>query len=150
RLESIHPGHDLAEIRAATGFEFDHAPAPAETIGPSEEELSLIRGRVREEGAETYPRFAASLAVASGYLDLSCTFTAGNAPTSCEASASAWKAAAARSIRTHSALPWGAERARSKGLSSRRSAVCAAARRRSIRRASDGSRACTSPSSPAP
>jgi len=64
RLESIHPGHDLAEIRAATGFEFDHAPAPAETVPPSEEELSLIRGRVREEVAETYPRFAASLAVA--------------------------------------------------------------------------------------
>jgi glutaconate CoA-transferase, subunit B len=66
RLESIHPGHDLAEIRAATGFEFDHAQAPAETIGPSEEELSLIRGRVREEVAETYPRFVASLALASG------------------------------------------------------------------------------------
>jgi glutaconate CoA-transferase, subunit B len=64
RLESVHPGHDLAEIRAATGFEFDHAPQPATTIPPSAEELSLIRGRIREELAETYPLFAASLAAA--------------------------------------------------------------------------------------
>jgi glutaconate CoA-transferase, subunit B len=64
RLESIHPGHDLAEIRAATGFEFDHATRPTETTPPTGEELSLIRGRVCEELAETYPGFAANLAAA--------------------------------------------------------------------------------------
>jgi glutaconate CoA-transferase, subunit B len=62
RLESIHPGHDLAEITAATGFEFDYEPKPPATIPPCGEELSLIRGRVRDELSESYPRFAASLA----------------------------------------------------------------------------------------
>ncbi|HZT21078.1 MAG TPA: CoA synthetase [Dongiaceae bacterium] len=61
RLESIHAGHDLAEVRAATGFDFDHAPAPAVTPAPTREELALIRGRVRTELAETYPVFAAKL-----------------------------------------------------------------------------------------
>ena len=62
RLESIHPGHDLAEIRAATGFDFDCASAPSETPPPTAEELTLIRGRIREEVAETYPVFAQKLA----------------------------------------------------------------------------------------
>src|SRR5262249_6263990 len=66
RLQTIPPGPGLREIPAVPGFEFHHAPAQAETIPPSKEELSLIRGRVREEVAETYPRFAASLAIAPG------------------------------------------------------------------------------------
>jgi glutaconate CoA-transferase, subunit B len=61
RLESIHPGHDLAEIRSATGFDFDYPPAPPETPAPTPEELALIRGRIRAEVAETYPVFAAKL-----------------------------------------------------------------------------------------
>jgi glutaconate CoA-transferase subunit B len=64
RLISIHPGHDLAELRAATGFDFDCAD-PATTTPPTDSELALIRGRVREEVAETYPVFAAGLATAS-------------------------------------------------------------------------------------
>jgi glutaconate CoA-transferase subunit B len=62
RLESIHPGHGLAEVRAATGFDFDCPPAPPATPPPTLEELALIGGRVREEVAETYPVFAAGLA----------------------------------------------------------------------------------------
>ena len=62
RLESIHPGHDLAEVRGATGFDFDCPPAPPQTPPPTPEELALIRGRIREEVAETYPVFAAGLA----------------------------------------------------------------------------------------
>jgi len=62
RLESIHRGHDLAEVRAATGFDFDCPPAPPQTPPPTSEELALIRGRIREEVAETYPVFAAGLA----------------------------------------------------------------------------------------
>jgi glutaconate CoA-transferase subunit B len=62
RLESIHPGHDLAEVRAATGFDFDCPPQPPQTPAPTSDELALIRGRIREEVAETYPVFAAGLA----------------------------------------------------------------------------------------
>ncbi len=62
RLESVHPGSDAAEVRAATGFDFD---APAEvpaTLPPTAAELALIRGRIREEVGETYPLFAAGMA----------------------------------------------------------------------------------------
>jgi glutaconate CoA-transferase subunit B len=61
RLVSIHPGHDLAELRAATGFEFDEPAEPPTTAPPTASELALIRGRIREEVAETYPAFAAGL-----------------------------------------------------------------------------------------
>jgi len=61
RLVSIHPGHDLAELRAATGFEFDGPPEPPVTTAPLASELALIRGRILEEVAETYPVFAAGL-----------------------------------------------------------------------------------------
>jgi len=61
RLESIHLGHDLAEIEAATGFDFDRPAALPVTPPPSEGELRLIRGRIREELAETYPIFAAKM-----------------------------------------------------------------------------------------
>ncbi|KGJ03132.1 CoA synthetase (plasmid) [Paracoccus versutus] len=58
-LESVHPSHDLDEIRAATGFAFDHAETPAATPAPDAATLSLLRGRVLDELAETYPAFAA-------------------------------------------------------------------------------------------
>jgi len=59
RLDSIHPGRDLAEIRAETGFEFDVADDVATTELPAQAELALIRDRIAGEIAETYPRFAA-------------------------------------------------------------------------------------------
>lgn len=59
RLESVHPGHGLDEIRAATGFGFDHAGAPSTTAPPDAATLALLRGRVLDELAETYPAFAA-------------------------------------------------------------------------------------------
>ncbi len=59
RLESIHPGHDLDEIEAATGFGFDHTDAPPTTNPPDAAALSLLRGRVLDELEETYPAFAA-------------------------------------------------------------------------------------------
>lgn len=61
RLESVHPGHDLAEVEAATGFDFDRADPVVETPAPTEAELALIRGRIREEVAEAYPQFAAGM-----------------------------------------------------------------------------------------
>jgi glutaconate CoA-transferase, subunit B len=54
RLESVHP-------EAATGFAFECPPAPPVTPPPTSEELELIRGPVRADLAETYPRFAADL-----------------------------------------------------------------------------------------
>lgn len=61
-LESIHPGHTLEEILDNTGFSFDHAEKVPTTIGPDAQVLSLIRGQIREEIAESYPRFAANMA----------------------------------------------------------------------------------------
>ena len=58
RLDSVHPGHDLAEIRQSTGFDFAHDEAPRQTALPDEATLALLRGRVLDELAETYPDFA--------------------------------------------------------------------------------------------
>jgi glutaconate CoA-transferase subunit B len=62
RLESVHPGHSVQEIVDNTGFDFDcpgHVPV---TPAPESSVLQLLRGRIRGEIAEAYPRFAASLA----------------------------------------------------------------------------------------
>ena len=60
RLASLHPGHGLDEVRAATGFDFDCAGAPPETPAPDAETLALMRGPVGTALAEVYPRFAAA------------------------------------------------------------------------------------------
>lgn len=57
-LDSIHPGHSLDEVRDNTGFDFDPCQDGAITPSPGASMLALIRGRVREEIAETYPLFA--------------------------------------------------------------------------------------------
>ena len=57
RLESVHPGHSEAEVREATGFDFDGTAVPA-TAAPSAEELALLRGPVAREIAADYPDFA--------------------------------------------------------------------------------------------
>lgn len=64
RLESVHPGHTLEEIRDNTGFEFDCPDAVPATGSPDGGTLAAIRGPVRVRIAETYPRFAARLAAA--------------------------------------------------------------------------------------
>ena len=60
-LESVHPGHDLAEIKQATGFRFAHDAQPRQTALPDRSTLDLLRGRVFDELAETYPEFAAQM-----------------------------------------------------------------------------------------
>lgn len=60
RLQSVHPGHSAEEVRDNTGFDFDCPETVPETAPPLPEHLALIRGRVREEIAETYPEFAAT------------------------------------------------------------------------------------------
>jgi glutaconate CoA-transferase, subunit B len=59
RLESIHPGHALAEVRRETGFAFDAPDAVPETEPPGAAWLALLRGRVAAEIADPYPKFAA-------------------------------------------------------------------------------------------
>jgi glutaconate CoA-transferase subunit B len=61
RLESVHPGHDVDEVREHTGFEFDYPAAMPVTPSPEGRVLHLIRGRVTDEIGETYPKFAATL-----------------------------------------------------------------------------------------
>jgi glutaconate CoA-transferase subunit B len=61
RLQSVHPGHTLQEIRDETGFDFDCPERVPETPMPDEQVLRVIRGRVRAEIGETYPKFAAML-----------------------------------------------------------------------------------------
>ncbi len=58
RLESVHPGRGVDEVRAGTGFAFEcpsHAPTTTE---PSARELELLRGPVAREIAANYPEFA--------------------------------------------------------------------------------------------
>ena len=56
RLESVHPGHTVEEIREQTGFEFDISEGGVpETPVPDTATLALIRGRVADEIAEIYP-----------------------------------------------------------------------------------------------
>jgi len=62
RLESVHPGHSVEEIHDQTGFAFDCPDRVPLTRAPDPEILALIRGRVRNEIAEAYPRFASTFA----------------------------------------------------------------------------------------
>jgi glutaconate CoA-transferase subunit B len=68
-LESVHPGHDLAEIKEATGFRFEHEAEPRQTALPDGSTLELLRGRVFDELAETYPQFAAQMRRELGPVD---------------------------------------------------------------------------------
>jgi glutaconate CoA-transferase subunit B len=61
RLESVHPGVSAQDVRAATGFDYDTPDHVPETAFPDAATLALLRGRVRKDLAETYPRFAATL-----------------------------------------------------------------------------------------
>ena len=58
RLESVHAGHSVEEIRDNTGFEFECPDKVPPTPAPDAATLAAIRGEIRAEIAETYPRFA--------------------------------------------------------------------------------------------
>jgi glutaconate CoA-transferase subunit B len=60
-LESVHPGHDLADVKHATGFEFAHSDRPDQTPLPDLATLSLLRTRVMDELSESYPEFASQM-----------------------------------------------------------------------------------------
>ena len=59
RLESVHPGHTVQEIRENTGFDYDVLSSCPETEQPSAAELTAIRNKVAPEIAANYPEFAA-------------------------------------------------------------------------------------------
>jgi glutaconate CoA-transferase, subunit B len=64
RLESVHPGQTVEEIRDNTGFDFECPASVPFTPVPHAEILAAIRGPIRDEIAETYPRFASQLSSA--------------------------------------------------------------------------------------
>jgi glutaconate CoA-transferase subunit B len=57
RLESVHPGHAVDEVRRETGFEFDFQEVNT-TPEPSGDELALLRGPVANAIRADYPDFA--------------------------------------------------------------------------------------------
>lgn len=61
-LRSLHGGASAADIRALTGFDYDAPDDVPRTPFPDARDLELLRGRVNDELAETYPLFAAQLA----------------------------------------------------------------------------------------
>jgi len=64
RLDSVHPGRSVQEIRENTGFQFDCPERVPVTAPPDSGTLSAIRDTVRGDIAEAYPRFAARLRAA--------------------------------------------------------------------------------------
>jgi glutaconate CoA-transferase subunit B len=65
-IESVHPGHTVEEVLDNTGFTLDVPAAVPVTPVPDDPMLELLRGRIRADIAETYPRFAAQLTAAAG------------------------------------------------------------------------------------
>lgn len=57
-LKSVHPGHSVEEVLDNTGFDFDRPEAVPVTPVPDSDTLAALRGTIRQEIAETYPRFA--------------------------------------------------------------------------------------------
>ena len=48
----------MADVRAATGFDYDQPPTVPLTPGLSNDETLLLRSTVAQEVAATYPAFA--------------------------------------------------------------------------------------------
>ena len=57
-LQSVHPGVAVADVRAATGFDYDVPARVPETPPLDAAGLELLRTTVAHEVAETYPAFA--------------------------------------------------------------------------------------------
>ena len=63
-LQSVHPGHTAEDVVESTGFTFERAARVPESPALPAAWRQLLRGPVREQVAETYPQFAATLAEA--------------------------------------------------------------------------------------
>lgn len=57
-LQSVHPGVTPADVRAATGFDYDQPAEVPVTPALPAHARALLYGRVADEIAETYPAFA--------------------------------------------------------------------------------------------
>ena len=57
-VASLHPGVERAELARLTGFPLEWDPTVAVTAEPTPDELAILRTRVRESVAKTYPRYA--------------------------------------------------------------------------------------------
>jgi glutaconate CoA-transferase, subunit B len=61
RLDSVHPGHSVAEVAEQTGFAYDCPGNVQTTPAPGDETLRLLRQVVAPQLAEVYPQFAAAV-----------------------------------------------------------------------------------------
>jgi glutaconate CoA-transferase subunit B len=61
KLESVHPGRSVEEVRDNTGFDFDCPASVPTTAVPDSATLALMRSRVAAELADAYPRFVAQV-----------------------------------------------------------------------------------------
>ena len=61
RLDSVHPGHTVAEVIEHTGFDFERPASVPETPAPTPATLRLMRATVAPQLAEVYPQFAAQV-----------------------------------------------------------------------------------------
>ncbi len=57
-LQSLHPGVSAADVKAATGFEYDAPAQVPVTPGLDAQEVQLLRGTVARKVSATYPAFA--------------------------------------------------------------------------------------------
>lgn len=57
-LESVHPGISVTQVQSATGFPLVTPAEVPTTPPPTDEELAVLRGPVRESVAKLYPVFA--------------------------------------------------------------------------------------------
>lgn len=57
-LESVHPGISLAQVQGATGFPLLGPRVVPTTPPPTDGDLAILRGPVRESVAKLYPLFA--------------------------------------------------------------------------------------------
>jgi glutaconate CoA-transferase subunit B len=60
-LRSVHAPFTPADIRENTGFDYAEPEVVRETPRPDAATLSLLRGRILDELAETYPAFARTM-----------------------------------------------------------------------------------------
>lgn len=58
-LRSVHPGVTPADVRAATGFDYDVPDEVAQTPLPDAATLALLRGEIARAIADVYPAFVA-------------------------------------------------------------------------------------------
>jgi glutaconate CoA-transferase subunit B len=61
RLETIHPGHTLEEVRDNTGFAFDTAAEVKTTALPDSAMRAVICGPIAGEIGKAYPRFVSQV-----------------------------------------------------------------------------------------